>query len=194
MTLGSTQRLTEMSTRNISWGVKEAGARADNLTTFMCWLSWNLGASTSWNPKGLSWPVQGQLYLLALHLRTLHISWQILIKIGRPVGGLYGEPLNSREFHENRGGEKHTSAAKDVLSYFVHFSSDLGRINYRRCVRKFMGWLWGVTIGAVKAILFFLWRRAPQQTLRTHRSLKTYCATLWWRWRERWLFFFHFSK
>jgi len=24
------------------------------LTTFMCWLSWNLGASPSWNPQGLS--------------------------------------------------------------------------------------------------------------------------------------------
>jgi len=24
---------------------------ADNLTTFMCWLSWNLGASSSWNPQ-----------------------------------------------------------------------------------------------------------------------------------------------
>jgi len=24
-----------------------------NLTTFVCWLSWNLGASTSWNPRGL---------------------------------------------------------------------------------------------------------------------------------------------
>jgi hypothetical protein len=28
----------------------------------------------------------------------------------------------------------------------------------------------------------FLWWRAPQQMLRTHRSLKAYCATLWWRW------------
>jgi hypothetical protein len=27
---------------------------------------------------------------------------------------------------------------------------------------------------------FFGWR-APQQMLRTHRSLKAYCATLWWR-------------
>jgi hypothetical protein len=26
--------------------------------------------------------------------------------------------------------------------------------------------------------LFFLWRRTPQQILRTHRSLKAYCATL----------------
>jgi hypothetical protein len=26
------------------------------------------------------------------------------------------------------------------------------------------------------------WRWAPQQTLRAHRSLKGYCASLWWRW------------
>jgi hypothetical protein len=35
---------------------------ADNLTTFMCRLSRNLGASTSWNPVGLSRPVMGLLY------------------------------------------------------------------------------------------------------------------------------------
>ena len=38
--------------------------RADNLTTFICRLSWNLRASTSWNPQGLSRPVMGLLYLL----------------------------------------------------------------------------------------------------------------------------------
>jgi len=27
--------------------------RADNLTTFICRLSWNMGASPSWNPQGL---------------------------------------------------------------------------------------------------------------------------------------------
>jgi hypothetical protein len=37
--------------------------RADNLTTFMCQLSSNLGASNSWNPQGLSRPVMGLLYL-----------------------------------------------------------------------------------------------------------------------------------
>jgi hypothetical protein len=31
---------------------------ADNLTTFMCRLSRNLGASTSWNPQGLSRPAR----------------------------------------------------------------------------------------------------------------------------------------
>jgi len=42
-------------------GVKAAGAWADNLTTFMCRLSRNLGASTSLNPQGLSRPVMGLL-------------------------------------------------------------------------------------------------------------------------------------
>jgi len=36
--------------------------RADNLTTFMCRLSWNLGASNSWNTQGLSRPVMGLLF------------------------------------------------------------------------------------------------------------------------------------
>jgi hypothetical protein len=36
--------------------------RADNVTAFLCWLSWNLGASTYWNPEGLSRAVMGLLY------------------------------------------------------------------------------------------------------------------------------------
>jgi len=66
MALGLTQPRTEMSTRNISWGWRRPVRRADNLTTFMCWLCWNLGASTSWNPQGLSRPVMGLLYLIYL--------------------------------------------------------------------------------------------------------------------------------
>jgi len=62
MVLGSAQPLTEMSTRNVSWGYRRQVRRADNLTTFMCRLSWNLGAWTSWNPQGLSRPVMGLLY------------------------------------------------------------------------------------------------------------------------------------
>jgi hypothetical protein len=41
LALGSTQPLIEISTRNISCGLKAA----DKLTTFMCRLSCNLGAS-----------------------------------------------------------------------------------------------------------------------------------------------------
>ena len=35
----------------------------------MCRLSWNLGASTSWNPQGLSRAVMGLLYLLPFAFR-----------------------------------------------------------------------------------------------------------------------------
>jgi hypothetical protein len=52
-----TQPLTEMRTRYISWGQRCPVRRADNRTTFMCRLSWNLGASTSCNSQGLSRPV-----------------------------------------------------------------------------------------------------------------------------------------
>jgi len=43
--IGSTQLLTEANTRRPK-------RRADNLTTFMCRISEDLGASTSWNPQG----------------------------------------------------------------------------------------------------------------------------------------------
>jgi len=44
---------------------------SDNLTTFMYWLSWNLGATTSWNHQGLSRPVQGLLYLYRVIEKSL---------------------------------------------------------------------------------------------------------------------------
>jgi len=50
MVLQSTQPPTEMSTRNIFQG---KGGRCLGLTTFMCRLSWNLEAPTSWNPLEL---------------------------------------------------------------------------------------------------------------------------------------------
>jgi hypothetical protein len=69
MALGLTQPLTEMSTRNISCGVKSVSVcRADNLTTFMSRMSWNLGASNSWNAQGLSRLVMGLLYFLTFPL------------------------------------------------------------------------------------------------------------------------------
>jgi hypothetical protein len=68
MALELTQPLTEVSTRNISWGWRRPVRRADNLTTFMRRLSRNLGASSYWNPQGLSRPVMGLLYLLHLNI------------------------------------------------------------------------------------------------------------------------------
>ena len=71
MALELTQPLTEMSTRNIYWGLRRPVRKADNLTTFMCRFSWNLGASNSWNPQGLSRPVMGLLYIL-------HDTWTLM--------------------------------------------------------------------------------------------------------------------
>ena len=63
MALGSTQPPTEMSTGNIFWGQRGPVRRADDLTTFMCRLSSNVGASTFWKPQGLPRPIQGLLQL-----------------------------------------------------------------------------------------------------------------------------------
>ena len=49
-------------------GVDSASNSADNLATFMCRLSWNLGASTSWDPQGLSRSVMGLLYIYLISL------------------------------------------------------------------------------------------------------------------------------
>jgi hypothetical protein len=79
--------LTEISTRNISWGLRRPVGRADNLTTFMCRLSWNLGDASTWNPQSLFRPVTGIastfslkvcyslhkiINLLAFHIQAWH--------------------------------------------------------------------------------------------------------------------------
>jgi hypothetical protein len=53
MAMGSTDPLTEMSTRNLPGGKKRPARRADNLAPSMSRMSENVGASTSRNPKGL---------------------------------------------------------------------------------------------------------------------------------------------
>jgi len=64
-----------------------------NLTTFMCRLSWNLGASTSWNPQGLSRSVMGLLYLPFYECVESHLH----------------SPAFSR--HRNAGDEQDTCVA-----------------------------------------------------------------------------------
>ena len=93
MALGLTQPLTEMSTRNVSWGQRRPVPGADNLTTFMCRLSWNFGTSTSWNPLDMSRPVMGLLYLLG---EVLIWKW---VSIGYCKGNAnYPPEVNERTF------------------------------------------------------------------------------------------------
>jgi hypothetical protein len=75
MALGSTQPLTEMNNRSISWGLRRPVRKAENLTTILCPLSCNLGTLTSWNALGHSRPVTGLLYLY-LYLYVTFV-WEI---------------------------------------------------------------------------------------------------------------------
>jgi hypothetical protein len=54
---------------------------ADNLTTFTSRLSWNLGASTSWNPQGLSRPKMGLVYL---YLYITSSQWTLTVAHALP--------------------------------------------------------------------------------------------------------------
>jgi hypothetical protein len=60
MTLGSSQSLTKMSTRNLPRGKGRPALKAGNLTA-VCEL--NVGASTSHKPMALHGLLQGQLYI-----------------------------------------------------------------------------------------------------------------------------------
>jgi len=53
---------------------------ADNLTTFMCWLSWNLGASASSNPQGLSRPVMGLLLPLKSSNGLTYAQFECIVR------------------------------------------------------------------------------------------------------------------
>jgi hypothetical protein len=59
MALGSTQPLTEMSTRNPLGGEGRPALKADNLTAIRQAIVYQIGTSTSDNPMGLHDPLHG---------------------------------------------------------------------------------------------------------------------------------------
>jgi hypothetical protein len=73
--------------------------RADKLTTFMCRLSRYLGASTSWNPKRMSRPVMGLLYL---YMEAVSSAFERLVSAGQTTRHHNHEYHNlNTHFHEN---------------------------------------------------------------------------------------------
>jgi hypothetical protein len=75
MALGSTQPLTEMSTRNLPGGVK--GGQRMGLTTSpqpVSQLPRKCGSLDISQPYGPSWPVTG--IALPLYVRDFNFSWQ----------------------------------------------------------------------------------------------------------------------
>jgi ABC-type multidrug transport system fused ATPase/permease subunit len=90
MTLGLTQPSNRNEYQAHFLGGKMRSVRvADNLTTFMCRMSWNLvGALTSWKTQGLSRPVMGLLYLMFLinlfrHLFSTIFVYQTKVSQGK---------------------------------------------------------------------------------------------------------------
>ena len=79
MALGLTQPVIEMSTTNISCVVKAAGVWGWQPYPFMCRLSLNLGASTSWQTQGLFRAVMGLPYLyiyIYKGTRAISTTWR----------------------------------------------------------------------------------------------------------------------
>jgi hypothetical protein len=99
--------------------------RADNLTTYICRLSRNLGALTSWNPQGLSRPVMGLLYLY-LYQRSNSITGSEC-RISRCESGVYWSPeswmITRQEWNFERGRgvnigrQSHSSWLRNVSPY-----------------------------------------------------------------------------
>ena len=80
--------------------------RTDSLTTFIYRLSWNLGASSSWNPQGLSRPVMGLLFTWSAWLWGTGMSHklvQIEAKLGVSKVGWYTKCFS----HKNHSAPWH---------------------------------------------------------------------------------------
>src|SRR5215475_12309207 len=91
--------------------------RADNLTTFMCRLSGHLGASTSWNPQGLSRPVMGLLYLYILHDEgTRWRSWLGHCTTNLKVAGSIPDGVNEIFHSHNPSGRTMTLGLTQPLT------------------------------------------------------------------------------
>jgi hypothetical protein len=73
MALGSTQPVTEMSTRNFPGGKKRPAHRADNLAAIYEPNVWICGSLDLLRPWGPPWSVQGKLYLYPRPVSEFHI-------------------------------------------------------------------------------------------------------------------------
>jgi branched-subunit amino acid transport protein AzlD len=100
-------------------GSRQPVRRADNLTTFICRLSWNLGALTSWNPQGLSRPVMRLLYLFIpngvfRNIFSPNFIWFLSPFLSRTLSFLQLPACYC--LHSNK-----TSNSFSMFTLFVHF-------------------------------------------------------------------------
>ena len=81
----------------------------------MCRVSWNLGASTSWKPQGLSRPVMGLIYLY-FYLYILKGTWRqsVLLKRWR-ISAMFHDTTSQKTYRPTR--EPHLSYVTYCISH-----------------------------------------------------------------------------
>jgi hypothetical protein len=112
---------------------------ADNLTTFMCQLSRNLGVSTSWNPVGLSRPVMGLLFLLPLSTTVQSARWWQAEDYERK------SDLAEREVIRNSNMLGHDAVFNTSRTLNMEAESSLETFTHRNVIPKrldYSTWLW----------------------------------------------------
>ena len=126
--------------------------RADNLTAFMGQLSWNLGASTSWKPLGLSRPVMGLLYLYGIllhkvsdrsneaykqrkhcHTNSIENETHSLVKYKIMYMEPYTNKCQQAQFFQNPFMDSHMASLKNQHFYMIFWYYTKYFQNYRQC-------------------------------------------------------------
>ena len=126
--------------------------RAENLTTFMCRLSWNVGASTSWHPLGLSRPVMGLLYLY-MDIIDIFTLWVALNQNYNLVWENFTESVNLHTVSEETN--KLVNWTTEYLSLWTRC-----RINHCRYNRdRFAAFHWRLWREVYKAMLVLVYSK-----------------------------------
>jgi len=125
MALRSNQHLREMSTTNIFCGVKAAGAQGWTYNLHMP-IVWKTGCLASWNPQGLTRPVQELpfafyiLILTSLESRGQTYRFQTYVHVfpHQPVVvGLFPRPKNRRFRWPWETNSTHTYSANNAFTH-----------------------------------------------------------------------------
>jgi len=138
----------------------------------MCRLSWNLGASTSWNPLGLSRPVMGLLYFsfftkywvhrVVIILKTEGHKGHNLRNILKTIRSCCRVRRNAICNTENEGKSDRVAIGVDFYTMSAGMAELLSRSGRR--------WLRAVVLYTVESAVFVLRRILPSRSFEVVRQ------------------------